>query len=91
MIIDVIVNRGTIEIIADSTVKSGTSALLSAGAHKITFPGDPFSDADYDLTLNVFNAAGVPSGFTRGALEADGFNITLSYESYVSYNANKMS
>lgn len=91
MIIDVIVNRGTIEVVSDSATKSGTSALLAAGSHKISFSGDAFSDADYGLAINVFNAAGVKSGYTRGALEADGFNIVLSYDSYVSYIANKMS
>lgn len=91
MIVKVIVNRGVIQIQSQSgDIRSGTSGILAAGIHKISFDS-PYSALPYDLTLNVFNAAGVPSGFTRGALEADGFNITLSYESYVSYNANKMS
>lgn len=91
MIIDVIVNRGILNIIGPTDLKTGTTPVLPAGDHKILFADygyEAYDNADYYLIFQVFNASGVKSGFTRGAKETDGFNVTLSYDSYVEFNAN---
>jgi len=88
MYVTLIINRGTINITNPQDIRSGTSELLSAGDQKITFDL-AYSDTDYDLIIDVYNANGIRSGYILGAKEADGFNINLSYDSYVHYVANK--
>ena len=91
MIVDVILNRGTINIESPVNMKTGTTPVLPAGSRKILFADygyEDFDSADYSLLLDVYDASGVKAGFTKGAKETDGFNVTLSYDSYVEFNAN---
>jgi len=90
MIVKFIANRGVMQILSESDTQSGTTLQLSAGAHKITFIR-AYSDANYDLNINCYDSNGNKTGYVRGILEADGFNIVLSYDSIVTYIVNKSS
>ena len=93
MIIDVILNQGTINITNPSEVKSGvTPSLIPAGAYKILFADFgyvDYTDADYSVFVQPYDGNGVKQGFTLGTLEADGINIVLSFDSYVHFITNK--
>lgn len=90
MLVEVTINRGTINVISDADIRSGNSGVLTSGTHKILFDS-PFSDADYDLVINCFDASGLRSGFEKGLEEADGFTVTLGFDSIITYIVNKTS
>ena len=88
MLIEVTINRGTINVTSTADLRSGTTGVLASGTHKILFD-TPFSDADYDLVINCFDASGIRSGFEKGLEEADGFTVTLGFDSIITYIVNK--
>jgi hypothetical protein len=75
--------------VASVNSRSGVSGTLAAGAQKITFPS-AFADNSYAITINCYDTSGVQSAFTRAAKDADGFNVVLSFQSIVEYNATKI-
>jgi hypothetical protein len=68
--------------------KSATSGTLTAGSNIITF-SSPFTDTNYNLTLTVLDASGVPSAYTLTAKTASNFTIDLAFDSIVTYIAHK--
>ena len=65
-----------------------TSALLLEGSRTITF-ATPFSDADYQLIINVRGSNGIPSGYTLTAQVAASFTVYLDFDSIVTHIAIK--
>lgn len=88
MIVEIIINRGTMTIESYLNFKSGTSSLLTAGSNKILFDS-AFADANYDVSINCYSSGGVPSGYVLTLKEADGFTVDLPFDSIISYVANK--
>ena len=92
MLIDVTINRGTLNLYSEATTKSGKSGLLlaSGNPHKVLFSGDPFPNINYEVVPEVLDANGIPVGYTKGAQEVDGFWISITFNAYVTYLANQM-
>lgn len=71
------------------TERDGVDSVLAVEA-KINFTAD-IGTVNYRLVINLHSSAGVPLGYTLGALDTDGFTITPSFPGTLTYNAKIIS